>query len=82
VDTDHLAQKVLLELSRRVVSTQPYCSTWEMNRCHPRDELDEVAQGHLRHSRQTSPLELTCPWKGNPTPSHNCSHHGILTSRG
>jgi hypothetical protein len=31
--------------------------------------LDEDAQGHIGHSCQTSPPELTCVWKGNPTPS-------------
>jgi hypothetical protein len=30
-----------------------------MNRRHHMNELDEVAQGHTRHIRETSAIELT-----------------------
>jgi hypothetical protein len=53
-----------------------------MDRYHPRDELDEVSQGHIGHSRLFSPPELTRVWQGYPTPSCDLSHQGILTSRG
>jgi hypothetical protein len=49
---------------------------------HPRNELDEVAQGHTRHIREISATALTRVWEGNSTPSHGLSHQGILTSCG
>jgi hypothetical protein len=55
---------------------------WSSNICHPRDELDKDAQGHIGHSRSNSPPELTHVQKGYSAPSCDLLHQGILTSRG
>jgi hypothetical protein len=44
VDADRIVQKVLLELSRRIFSTNLIILTkWSRYRCYLRDQLDEVA---------------------------------------
>jgi hypothetical protein len=35
---------------------QPYYFEWARYKCHPRDELNEDAQGHIGHSHQTRAL--------------------------
>jgi hypothetical protein len=55
---------------------------WSRKICHPRDELDEDAQGHIGHSCLTSPPELTRVQKGYSAPSCDLSHQGVLTSCG
>jgi hypothetical protein len=33
-----------------------------MDRCHPKDDFDEVEQGHTGHTYPTSPPELAHVW--------------------
>jgi hypothetical protein len=47
----------------------PHYIEWSRDRCHPRNELDEVAQGHTGHNHPFSPPELTHAWHGYSAPS-------------
>jgi hypothetical protein len=45
VDVDHIVRKVPLDLDGQIFETDlDHYTKWSRDRCHPRDELDEVAQ--------------------------------------
>jgi hypothetical protein len=46
VDADRIVRRVPLDLDERVFETDLIYTKWSRDRCDPRDELDEVPQGH------------------------------------
>jgi hypothetical protein len=62
VGADQIVCRALLDLPERVFETDLNCTKWSRARCYPRDELDEMAQGHTGHICLAGPSELTCVW--------------------
>jgi hypothetical protein len=66
----------------------PHYLKWSRDRCHPRNELDDDAQGHSEHLFPSSPSKFSRVWQGHVAPtcsgmpqSHVAPHCGEESRR-